>query len=135
MHKSHWIIAMAMTLGFALVFGVGPPAVAQSTDAVVSPGLLCDTHDQVVAVITDPDHDAAMKAVNDAAGHMACVVGLSAYVPGPLSEPIEVPEGMASVQQIVLLAVSYDGVSLTRVTPTPQYTAVLVSPKPAGLQI
>ena len=103
---------------------------------VVSAGLLCDTADQVMSVITAPDHRAAMTAVILDAGRAACGIGLTAYIPGPhVGEPVEVPEGVAAVQQIVILAISTDGVNLTSINPIPQFTAVLISPKPASVPI
>jgi hypothetical protein len=129
--------ALAFPFIMAASSGLLVPSVAhgQSTP-VVSPRLLCDTHDQVLSIITVPDHGAAMAAVNEAAGYVACVVGLSAYVPGvPQGPAVWVPEGKAEVHRIVVLAVSLDGVTFTKVPPMPQYTAILVEAEPAMVSI
>jgi hypothetical protein len=134
MWKSALSKAAVAGICFATLFASS--AYAQG-EPMISAGLLCDTHEQVLAIITVEDHLGAMQAVNDAAGRKVCVVGLSAYFEVSASEPIAVPEGYATVKEIMLVAISVDRITMMRVQPLRQFTAFLTEarPKPAGLPI
>lgn len=130
---------MAMILSvlvgtIALLYAL-PVGAQQGTEPSISAGLFCDTAEQATMVITAVDKTAAMAEVNTPTA--VCAVGMTAFIDTGRQTLVQAPEGTIAIKEVVVIALSFDGLNMQPIPPTVQFLPFLAppEPKPAGLQI
>ena len=114
---------------FALLVAAAcaPPVQADETNLVIGHGVVCDTAEEVKAVIAPAGDDAQQRLlnVNDRYGKEACNIVTVIFYKGDEATTILTPEGIVHVVKVQVIGVKSGALWLHMQTPMDQYTAIL----------
>ncbi len=110
-----------------LVAECAPSVQADETNLVIGHGVVCDTAEEVKAVIAPAGDDALQRLlnVNDRYGKEACNIVTVIFYKGDEAATILTSEGIVHVFKVQVIGVKSGPLWLHMKTPMDQYTAIL----------
>lgn len=103
------------------------PSQADEAKLTVGHGVVCDTAEEVKAVIAPPDSGVQQRLlnVNDRFGKDACTIVTVVFYKGDEDSTMLIPEGVVHVVKVQVIGVQYGSLWIHMKTPMDQYTAIL----------
>jgi hypothetical protein len=123
-----WAGILASTIFAALLFAAcAPPVQADEINLVIGHGVVCDTAEEVKAVIAPAGDDVQQRLlnVNDRYGKEACNIVTVIFYKGDEAATILTSEGIVHVFKVQVIGVKSGPLWLHMKTPMDQYTAIL----------
>jgi hypothetical protein len=119
----------ASVLAATIILSVGASnlaARAESAEPMIGHAIVCDTQDELEAVVKPSSDDVAtrMKAINARFGPSACNDVVAIFVEGELADVMVVPDGVIKVLKVKIVAIEIGAAWLKAATPMDQFAAV-----------
>jgi len=127
------ILALILAISLIVILLSTSRSIGEEPQVQSLQGLICNTPEQVEAVMSPLDHSKALAEVNTP--EAVCLVFLYAGIIGNTMKTIDTPEGKTDIKAIAVIAISPDGVKWVQLQePQLQYAPFLQKPKPVGVQ-
>jgi hypothetical protein len=121
-------VLASSAFALALLATSAPPALAEdTTDLAAGNVLVCDTPEEVEAVLTSGAHDMAARLVqaNDRFGAEACSVVTAIFYKGDETKTVLSEDGAVRIIQVDLIGLRAGDAWLRMAKPAPKYAGVL----------